>query len=223
MFDSIAPRYDLLNRILSLGIDRRWRRKAIRLLASDRPTRILDIATGTADVAIEALRLRPDEIVGVDISEEMLRIGREKLRRLRAEDRVSLVRAPSESLPFEDNRFDAVTVAFGVRNFEDLSKGLSEMCRVLVPGGRVVVLEFSTPEHFPLKQIFGAYFSNVLPRIGSSISGDRGAYQYLHDSVREFPSGQAFLDVMREAGFDRLQQDVLTFGIASLYSGRRPE
>ncbi len=219
MFDAIAPRYDLLNRVLSFGIDQGWRKKAVDLLRTDRPRRILDVATGTADLAIEALRLEPEQVVGVDISEEMLRFGREKLERRGLSPRITLQRGDSERLPFEDGSFDAVLVAFGVRNYENLDQGLAEMRRVLRPGGALVVLEFSQPRAFPIKQLYGFYSAQVLPRIGGAISKDQGAYKYLPDSVARFPSGPDFLKRMEAAGYQNLLWKPLTFGVASLYKG----
>ncbi len=219
MFDAIAPRYDLLNRVLSMGIDQTWRKKAVRLLEGDKPERILDVATGTADLALEAARLQAKSIVGVDISEEMLKIGREKIEQRGLSDRITLRRGDSEKLPFSDSQFDAVLVAFGVRNFENLQKGLTEIRRVLRPGGTVVVLEFSQPRVFPVKQLYSLYSRYVLPHIGGAISKDKGAYQYLPDSVARFPSGPDFLRRMEEAGFKKTTWKPLTFGIASLYKG----
>jgi demethylmenaquinone methyltransferase / 2-methoxy-6-polyprenyl-1,4-benzoquinol methylase len=219
MFDAIAPRYDLLNRVLSMGIDQRWRSQAIKLLEGIEPRRILDVATGTADLAIKALKLNPEKVVGVDISEEMLRFGRQKVEEIGEQNRIELKRGDSERLPFSDNQFDAALVAFGVRNFEDLNKGLAEINRVLRPGGRLVVLEFSRPRAFPVKQAYGFYSRHILPRIGGAVSGDKGAYEYLPESVAAFPDGGAFLERMAQVGFDNLEWKPLTFGIASLYQG----
>ncbi len=222
MFDAIAPKYDLLNRVLSLGIDQQWRKRAVKMAGRvlDRPPhRILDVATGTADLAIEALKLGPDEVVGVDIAEEMLAVGREKLRARGLAHRITLQRGDAENLGFEDGTFDAVLVAFGVRNFENLGQGLRELRRVLRPGGVLVVLEFSRPRAFPMKQFYGFYSSQILPRIGRAVSGDSGAYAYLPESIRAFPDGEDFLREMREAGFGRLKEKRLTFGVASLYRG----
>ncbi len=219
MFDAIAPRYDLLNRVLSLGIDRLWRRRTVEWLREDKPGRILDVATGTADLAIESLSLDPDSVVGVDLSEEMLRVGREKLERLNLSERITLRQGDSERLPFSDAQFDAAMVAFGVRNFENLERGLREIRRVLKKDGVLVVLEFSHPTAFPVKQVYGIYSKYVLPRIGGALSRDDGAYRYLPDSVAQFPDGGAFLDVLRRCGFNNLDERRLTFGIASIYKG----
>lgn len=221
MFDAIAPRYDLLNRVLSLGIDRRWRRQAVALLRDAAPARILDVATGTADLAIEALSLDPERVVGVDISEEMLRIGQEKLERRGLTDRITLRKGDAERLPFSDAQFHAVLVAFGVRNFENLEKGLREIRRVLKPGGTLVVLEFSHPRAFPIKQLYAFYGRHLLPRIGRSVSKDEGAYRYLPDSIAAFPDGPDFLEVLKRTGYENRLWKPLTFGIASLYRGTR--
>lgn len=221
MFDAIAPRYDLLNRVLSLGIDQRWRTRAIRMLEDDQPTRVLDVATGTADLAIKAEHLlHPREIVGVDIAAEMLRVGREKLAQKGLDGRITLKQADAADLPFPDDRFDAALVAFGVRNFEDLDEGLRSIQRVIRPGGALVVLEFSHPRTFPIKQLYAFYSRHILPRIGRTVSQHEGAYQYLPDSVEAFPDGTDFLARMTQAGFDELTWKPLTFGIASLYKGR---
>ena len=220
MFDAIAPRYDLLNRVLSLGIDQRWRTQAIRLLEDDRPQRVLDVATGTADLAIKAERLlHPREVVGVDLSAEMLRFGREKLEQKSLTSRITLQQADAEALPFPDGDFDAALVAFGVRNFEDLDAGLRDIARVLRPGGALVVLEFSQPRQTPVKQLYRFYSRHILPRIGGAISKNDGAYQYLPDSVAAFPDGPDFLARMEAAGYRDLLWKPLTFGIASLYKG----
>jgi demethylmenaquinone methyltransferase/2-methoxy-6-polyprenyl-1,4-benzoquinol methylase len=220
MFDAIAPRYDLLNRVLSLGVDRRWRRKAVGVLETERPARILDVATGTADLAVEAMRLDPKKVVGVDLSEEMLRRGREKVERLGLSDRIILQRGDAEKLPFSDNQFHAALVAFGVRNFQDLDKGLAEIRRVLRPGGMLVVLEFSKPRAFPIKQLYAFYSRFILPRVGEAVSKNDGAYRYLPDSVAAFPDGEDFLDRLRQAGYHDVTCQPLTFGIASLYKGK---
>lgn len=222
MFDAIAPRYDLLNRVLSFGIDVWWRKRAVALLKEENPRRILDVATGTADLALEAQQtLQADKVIGVDISEEMLAFGRKKIAARGLSDRVVLCTGDAQKLPFSDNQFDAALVAFGVRNFEDLDAGLTDMRRVLRPGGSLVVLEFSQPQVFPVKQAYQFYSRHILPRVGRLVSKNEGAYQYLPDSVAAFPSGPDFLGRMRAAGYTDLQWKPLTFGIASLYYGRK--
>ncbi len=219
MFNNIAHRYDFLNHFLSAGIDYSWRRRAIRLLGRSNPRTILDVATGTADLAIEAVKLNPERIVGVDIAEDMLAIGREKVAKKKLSSHITLESGDSEALRFDDNTFDAAMVAFGVRNFENLEKGLSEMHRVLKPGGMILVLEFSKPVKFPVKQAYSFYFRFILPTLGRIISGDQGAYTYLPESVGEFPAGQEFLDILGKVGFSRRKHISLTFGIASIYQG----
>ncbi len=223
MFDDIAPHYDLLNRLLSLGIDQTWRDEAVRFLEADRPKRILDVATGTGDLAVKALKLDPETVVGVDISEEMLARGRTKINRMGLSSRVTLRRGDAEKLPFSDAQFDAALVAFGVRNFEDLSRGLQEIYRALRPGGSVVVLEFGHPTAFPIKQFYGFYSHVILPLVGRLVSKNASAYNYLPASVDVFPSGEAFSDELRAAGYVDIRWKPLTFGIASLYKGKRPE
>lgn len=220
MFDAIARRYDLLNRVLSGGIDQSWRRKAVEMLRPENPRRILDIATGTADLAIQAMALNPEQIVGVDLSTQMLEVGRAKVAGRGLSDRITLLEGDAENLNFGDDEFDAILVAFGVRNFGDLGRGLSEMWRVLRPGGCAVVLEFSHPTAFPIKQGYALYSRYVLPRLGGAISGDSGAYRYLPDSVAAFPDGPEFLSRMQSAGFNDLSARRLSFGIASIYFGR---
>lgn len=220
MFNNIAPYYDFLNRFLSLGIDTIWRTKAIKELSQVAPKQVLDVATGTADVAIEiANKLDVQKVIGLDIAEEMLQIGRKKVRKQELVDKVELIGGDAENLPFEDNTFDAITVAFGVRNFEHLEAGLKEMQRVLKPNGKVVILEFSKPHVFPFKQLFNFYFKNVLPFIGKMTSKDPKAYRYLYESVQAFPDGQAFIDIMQRSGFSKNKQMGLTLGISSVYVG----
>lgn len=221
MFDNISRRYDFLNHFLSLGIDVSWRRKAIRILRGFRPKFLLDVATGTGDFAIEALSLNPEKIIGVDISEGMLEVGRKKLKERGLDSRIELRSGDSEKLPFEDNFFDAVIVAFGVRNFESPEAGLREMLRVVKPGGTVVILEFSRPSKFPMKQLYNLYFTAILPRIGRWISRDNSAYRYLPESVKAFPDGNSFLEVLAELGYKHPQCNPLTFGISSLYWGSK--
>lgn len=220
MFDRIAPYYDFLNHFLSLGIDRGWRRKAIAEVAEGQPQRILDIATGTADLAIAmAEKLQPQEIIGVDIAPKMLEIGRVKVRDKGLNKIVHLEDGDSQELRFPDNQFDVVTAAFGVRNFEDLGKGLAEMFRVLKPGGKIVVLEFSRPKLFPFKQIFNAYFKYLLPLIGRFTSNDQRAYAYLYESVQVFPEGQELLNIFEKTGFKSNRCTALTLGVCSIYVG----
>lgn len=223
MFDEIAPRYDALNRLLSGGIDVWWRKKAVQSLRTalgGTPERLLDVATGTADLALELLNAEPREVVGVDISDGMLELGRQKVAKKNLDSRITLVQADAASLPFEDHAFDGATVAFGVRNFEDLRAGLAGIRRVLRPSAPLVVLEFSHPQAFPVKQAYEAYSRHVLPRIGKAISGSSEAYEYLPESVAEFPDGEAFIAEMRAAGFHECTARPLTFGVVSLYRGR---
>ncbi len=219
MFDSISGNYDFLNHFLSLGIDIRWRKKAVKLLAAGNPKIILDVATGTGDFAIETLTLNPDQVIGVDISAGMLEVGRKKMKDRGYDQKIDLQLADSENLPFTENKFDAVIVAFGVRNFENLEKGLAEMLRVLKPGGRMVVLEFSKPSKFPFKQFYNFYFKFILPKIGRLISRDPAAYTYLPESVQAFPDGEAFTKILNRLGFKQTSCKPLTFGISSLYTG----
>ncbi len=221
MFDNISGRYDFLNHFLSLGIDIGWRRKAIHQLKSIQPKLILDVATGTGDFAIEALKLNPDKVIGVDISEGMLAVGRRKMKHRKLDDRIMLCRGDSENLPFEENKFDALVVGFGVRNFENLEKGLAEMLRVVRPGGKVVILEFSNPAKFPFKQLYNFYFKFVLPKIGRWVSKDNAAYTYLPESVEAFPDGPRFVDILDRLGYKNIACKTLTFGISSLYTGTK--
>ncbi|MEX2512622.1 MAG: bifunctional demethylmenaquinone methyltransferase/2-methoxy-6-polyprenyl-1,4-benzoquinol methylase UbiE [Cyclobacteriaceae bacterium] len=219
MFDNISKKYDLLNHLLSLGIDIIWRKKAIRMLEEDHPRLILDIATGTADFAIEALRLKPEKIIGVDISEGMLNEGRKKLKNKKLDHLIELQMGDSEKLLFAENKFDAVIVSFGVRNFENLEKGLADMYRVLKPGGKTVILEFSKPKKFPMRQTYSFYFRYILPQIGKLISKDNAAYTYLPESVKAFPDGNDFLQILEKVGFKKTKCKALTFGISSIYTG----
>ncbi len=219
MFNSISPKYDLLNHVLSLGIDIRWRKKAIKQLKELQPKMILDVATGTGDFALEALVLNPDKIIGVDISEGMLDVGKKKMIQKGLSDKIQLQTGDSEDLQFDDNMFDAVIVSFGVRNFENLRKGLEGMYRVLKPGGKVVILEFSKPKAFPFKQIYNFYFKNILPGIGKVVSKDNSAYTYLPESVRDFPDGKNFTDILDNIGYKNTECKPLTLGISSIYTG----
>lgn len=223
MFDSIAPRYDLLNRILSGGVDQQWRRKVMKHVLAGNPQRLLDVATGTADLALMAARKGVPKVIGVDISNEMLEVGRGKVIKGDLADQVELLNGDAEKLPFSDRQFDVATVAFGVRNFEDLGEGLRQIQRVLRPGGKLVVLEFSRPKTFPIKQLYAFYGRFILPAIGRLISGDTGAYTYLPESIAVFPEGEEFLGWMRNSGFEQCTAQRLTFGIASLYVGARSQ
>ncbi len=217
MFDTIAPKYDFLNHFLSLGIDKSWRKKAIKMLADMNNPRVLDVATGTGDMAIMAHRILHCPIVGSDLSAGMLDVARQKVADLGLADQIALRQADSEALPFADGEFDAVTVAFGVRNYEDLDKGLADMARVIRKGGRMVVLEFSKPRVFPFRQIYMFYFRHILPRIGGFVSHDRKAYSYLPESVLAFPDGKDFEAHLTSVGLKPLRTRTLTLGIASIY------
>jgi len=223
MFDKISPKYDLLNHVLSGGIDILWRKKAIRQLKPYAPGTILDIATGTGDFALEALALKPKKIVGVDISEGMLSIGREKMKKRGVDQIIEMRSGDSERLPFTDNEFDAVIVSFGVRNFENLLKGLTDMHRVTRAGGVCLVLEFSNPRQFPFKQVYRFYSRTILPLIGRVVSKDSSAYTYLPESVQAFPDGPDFLRIFEAAGFTNTQWIPLTFGVASIYIGQKSQ
>lgn len=218
MFDNISGKYDFLNHTLSLNIDKGWRKETVKEISQSSPKVILDVATGTADLAI-ALNKMPsaEKIFGIDISQGMLDMGQVKLKDLKLNDKIILQKADSENLPFEDDTFDAITVAFGVRNFETLELGLSEMLRVLKPGGTVGVLEFSQPQSFPFKQLYTFYFKNILPRLGKMISRDDAAYTYLPDSVGAFPYGDKFVEILNKVGFKNSRARPLTFGVSSLY------
>ena len=222
MFNNIALRYDFLNHFLSFGIDKLWRRRAIQLIRPFQPEEILDVATGTGDLAIESLKTGAKKITGIDISEEMLAIGRAKIKVLALDQFIDLKLGDSEKLEFDDLVFDAVTVAFGVRNFENLGRGLSEIFRVLKPGGVFCVLEFSRPRVFPVKQFYNFYTYYILPFIGRMISKDHSAYRYLPESVRQFPDGKNFIAVLKKAGFVQIKEYRQTFGVATIYLGIKP-
>ena len=218
MFDNIAPAYDKLNHLLSLDIDKSWRRKAIDLLKPYRPQHIMDVATGTGDFAIQAYRtLWPEELIGTDISEGMMNVGREKVKKAHLDAHISFAKEDCTALTFSDARFDAITVAFGVRNFENLDKGLQEMHRVLVPGGHLVILELSEPEWFPMKQLYALYSKVVIPNLGKLFSKDRSAYTYLPNSIKAFPQGEVMQGILRKAGFREVTFKRLTLGICTLY------
>jgi demethylmenaquinone methyltransferase/2-methoxy-6-polyprenyl-1,4-benzoquinol methylase len=221
MFDNIAPKYDFLNRLMSLGIDIQWRKKVIQRLQAARKGQFLDVATGTADLAIMLASLQPKKVIGIDISQQMLNKGDEKIIEANVQDIVSLQKADSENLPFEDNTFDAATVSFGARNFENLDKGLGEMYRVLSPGGILIILEFSKVKVFPLKQLFAFYFRYITPTIGKIFSKNNTAYSYLPESVAAFPEGEEMCSILHKIGFKNSTCTPLSFGIASIYQATK--
>lgn len=222
MFDRISPKYDALNHLLSLNIDKVWRRKTAKTVAKSQPKTILDLATGTADLAIALAKRNPQaHIIGMDISEKMLEIGKAKTTKQNIESQVELRLGDAAALPFESDSFDAVTVAFGVRNFENLEQGLSEIHRVLKPNGRAVILEFSMPERFPIKQLYALYFKHLLPAIGKAVSKDGNAYSYLPMSVERFPKPKYFLRMLAEKGLENGMAKPLSFGIATLYTAEK--
>jgi len=220
MFDGIAPYYDVLNGVLSLGIDKRWRKTAIKHAAAYKPKTILDMATGTADLAIQAAKAIPEAcITGVDISSKMIELGNTKLKKKALNDRIELHVGDSENLNFPADSFDLAMASFGVRNFGDLEKGLSEMHRTIKPGGSILVLEFSNPRTFPFKQAFNAYFKYLLPVIGKIKSKDPRAYKYLYESVQAFPDYEKFADVLNKVGFEKVVYKPLSLGICTIYEG----
>ncbi|MFT4679148.1 MAG: demethylmenaquinone methyltransferase/2-methoxy-6-polyprenyl-1,4-benzoquinol methylase [Flavobacteriales bacterium] len=223
MFDNIAHSYDFLNHFFSLGIDVLWRKKALKILKKTQPSDILDIATGTADFAIQAAKMdvASGKIIGIDISRGMLDVGDVKLKKKDLSDKIELIQADSENLPFEDESFDGYTVGFGVRNFENLEAGLKEMHRVLKPGALGVILEFSKPAKFPMKQLFGFYFRFIMPTIGKLVSKDSRAYTYLPESVNAFPEGKEFVNILQKCGFRDVIAKPVTGGIATIYTGIR--
>ena len=222
MFDNIAHRYDFLNHFLSMNIDKIWRRKSIQFLQNSKPRTILDVATGTGDFAIEIhKRLKPEKIIAIDISTGMLKVGKEKIEKKQLSHIIEFQEGDSEDIKFEDNFFDAATVAFGVRNFENLQIGINEMYRVLKSDGELVVLEFSRPEKFPIKQLYNFYFKRILPTVGRLFSKDMSAYSYLPESVDAFPYGEKFIQIMKNAGFKNIIEKKLTFGISSVYYGQK--
>ena len=222
MFDQIAPQYDFLNRFLSAGIDISWRKKALLKLKKDNPQFILDVATGTADLAIMASRLlSPQKITGIDISEGMLDLGRKKILQGGLQEQITLYTGDSESIPMDNEQFDAVTVSFGVRNFQNLEKGLQEILRVLRPGGKLVVLEFSRPSLPGVQQLYALYMNIVTPGVGRIFSKSRTAYQYLNDSVQKFPEGKDFIAIMEKSGFKNTSFQRLSLGICTIYIGEK--
>ena len=222
MFDNIAPTYDTLNHRLSWDIDKGWRKKAIKQLAPFQPQTMLDIATGTGDFAIlSAQMLQPQKLIGADISEGMMEIGRQKVKQLGLQDVISFAKEDCLHLSYDDNTFDAVTAAFGIRNFADLDKGLSEMCRVLKPGGHLSIVELTTPPRFPMKQLFHLYSHTILSIYGRLISKDTSAYSYLTKTIEAFPQGERMMDILKKAGFKETAFKRLTFGISTLYTATK--
>ena len=221
MFNNISKKYDFLNHFLSLGIDKIWRKKAIKKLREIQPKRILDIATGTGDFAIASLKLNPTEVVGIDISAGMLEVGREKMKARNFNSIITMTLGDSEALPFEDNYFDALTVGFGVRNFEHLEIGLAEMLRVIRVGGKVVILEFSKPKKFPIKQGYGFISKYIIPFFGKRISKDEKAYAYLPESIAAFPEGKEMTDILEKLGYKNVSAELVSGGIATIYCGSK--
>ncbi|MCL4120317.1 UNVERIFIED_CONTAM: hypothetical protein GTU68_055093 [Idotea baltica] len=221
MFDTISKNYDGLNRVISFGIDIKWRKKVVAIVKETQPQTILDIATGTGDLAINLAQTNAEKIIGLDISSGMLDIGKEKVKKQDLEDKIEMVLGDSENMPFEDNAFDAITVAFGVRNFETLEKGLKEIHRVLKPQGTFVILETSMPTKTPFKQGYNFYTKNILPLIGKLFSKDRSAYKYLCESASVFPYGEALNNILRETGFINVRDFPQTFGVATIYKSSK--
>ena len=221
MFNNISSKYDFLNHVFSFGIDKRWRKKVIKALKHEKPQLILDIATGTGDFAIAALKLNPKKVIGIDISTGMLEVGKQKTRIHEKRDYIELQEGDGENIQFPDNYFDAITVGFGVRNFENLEKGLGEMLRVLKPNGVAMILEFSKPKNFPTKQIFGFYSKRIMPFFGRKISKDERAYAYLPESVQAFPEGEEMKKILLSVGFKLVEIRPLSGGIATIYAARK--
>lgn len=217
MFDNISENYDGLNRVISFGIDVKWRKKVVAIVGKNNPKQILDIATGTGDLAIMLAGLQPDKVIGLDISEGMLEVGKQKVTKAKLSNMIDLIVGDSENMPFEDNSFDAITVSFGVRNFANLDKGLKEIKRVLKPGGTFVVLETSVPTKFPYKQGYKFHTSVVLPFVGKLFSKDKVAYSYLSESANSFPFGEKFNNILLKNGFSTAIDKPVTFGVASIY------
>ena len=221
MFDNISGNYDGLNRVISFGIDIKWRRKVLKIVSDKNPKIVLDIATGTGDLAILMAETSAEKIIGLDISNGMLEVGRKKINKKKLSHKIEMLLADSEKMPYNDNTFDAITVAFGVRNFENLEKGLSEILRVLKPDGVFVILETSVPEKFPYKQGYQFYSRNILPIIGKMFSKDNSAYQYLSESASIFPYGEALNNILRKTGFTDVKAVPQTFGVATIYSASK--
>ncbi len=221
MFDTISESYDGLNRVISLGIDVSWRKKVVKLIGENKPQHILDIATGTGDLALMMADLKPTKIIGLDISKGMLEVGKQKIQKVNLSDTIEMVVGDSENIPYDDNTFDAITVSFGVRNFENLNKGLTEILRVLKPNGKFVVLETSNPTKFPFKQGYKLYTNYILPVIGKLFSKDKVAYSYLSESANSFPFGKEFNNILIKNGFKNVKCSPVTFGVASIYTSTK--
>ncbi len=221
MFDTISENYDGLNRVISFGIDTTWRKKVIKLITATNPQNALDIATGTGDLAISLAEAGINNVTGLDLSEGMLSVGRKKIKEKNLANKITMVQGDSEALPFKDNHFDAISVAFGVRNFENLQKGLAEIYRVLKPGGIFVVLETSVPTKTPFKQGYSLYTKYMLPVIGKIFSKDKVAYQYLSDSAAVFPYGKKFNNILQKIGFTSIENKPQTFGVATIYTASK--
>ena len=217
MFDNISSNYDGLNRVISFGIDMKWRKKVIEIVGKDNPKQLLDIATGTGDLAIMMASLQPEKIIGLDISEGMLEVGKQKIAKAQLSDTIEMMVGDSENMPFDDNTFDAITVSFGVRNFANLNKGLTEINRVLKRGGKLVILETSVPTKFPFKQGYKFHSAVILPLIGKLFSQDKVAYSYLSESANSFPFGQQFNNILLNNGFTTAVDNPVTFGAATIY------
>ena len=221
MFDAISKNYDGLNRVISFGIDVKWRKKVVAIVGENNPKQILDIATGTGDLAIMMATLNPERIVGLDISAGMLEVGKQKISKANLSDKIEMLVGDSENMPFEDNTFDAITVAFGVRNFANLDKGLTEIKRVLKPNGKLVILETSVPTKFPYKQGYRFHTSVILPVVGKLFSKDKVAYSYLSESANSFPFGEKFNNILLKNGFTTATDKPVTFGVASIYTATK--
>ena len=221
MFDNISENYDSLNRVISLGIDVKWRKKVVKIVGKNNPKQILDIATGTGDLALMMAALNPDRIVGLDISAGMLEVGKQKIAKAKLSDKIEMIVGDSEEMPFDDNTFDAITVSFGVRNFAHLNKGIQEIARVLKPTGVLVILETSNPTKFPFKQGYKLYTNLFLPIVGKLFSKDKVAYSYLSESANSFPFGKAFNNILQKNGFIHTNDNPVTFGVATIYTASK--
>ncbi len=217
MFNKIAYRYDFLNSLLSLGIHKGWRRKCVQLISEKKPKHLLDVATGTADFAIECMKLNPTSVIGIDISEGMMKFGREKIEKLNLQNKISLKYGDAETCDLPSNSIDAITVGFGVRNFQNLEKGLQNMNRILKPGGQICILEFSTPRKFPMKQFYKFHFKYITPTVGKLFSKDSSAYTYLPESIKVFPDNERFVEILEKTGYYKATFQPVSFGLAAIY------